>query len=164
MLVILLLAAVGAGVYFWQQQKVNDLETNVKTLNAKVILLNKQLSKAASKQSATTAVKATAPTSTDEQAIAAAKQYCNAKVNSDTKQPLVFTVGKVGPNNKQVLYSADNNFATISASCSKDGKGDGGSGSTFYLKKVNGNWVFLLSTQQLDPADAAIFNLPNEFN
>lgn len=105
---------------------------------------------------------APAPTS-DEQVIAAVKAYCNASVDPATKQPLVLTVGTAGASQKQVLYSADKNFAYVNAVCSKDGTTEG-SGSAYYLKKVNDTWVFLYRGQMVSQEYTEQFDIPSEFN
>lgn len=165
LLFILLLAAFGVGVYFWQHQKVNDLNAKVTSLNTKVTSLDKQLASSSNKANAkeTTNSMQSTSSSTDEQVITAVKNYCNANVDSTTKQSLVLTVGKAGPSQKQVLYSSDKNFAYVNAVCSKDGTTEG-SGSAYYLKKVNNSWIFLYRGQMTDPEATVQFNIPNDFN
>jgi flagellar basal body-associated protein FliL len=164
LLVILLLAGVGGGVYYWQHQKVSDLEATVTRLNTEVAGLNGQL-----KTSKTTAAKDSSASSkavvlsTDEQVLAAVKNYCNANVDPATKQALVLKVGTAGDSQKQVLYSADKNFAYVNAVCSKDGTTDG-SGSAYYLKKVNDTWVFLYRGQMASPEYTTQYNIPADFN
>ena len=162
---ILLLLAVGAGVYLWQHQKVNDLNAKVTSLNTKVTNLDKELTNSSKKANAKDPSNSTQliSSSTDERVTTAVKNYCNATVDSGTKQPLVLTVGKAGPSQKQVLYSSDENFAYVNAVCSKDGTTEG-SGSAYYLKKVNDTWVLLYRGQMTDPVATALFNIPSNFN
>ncbi len=165
--VVLLVAAVGAGVYYWQHQKVADLETSTKSLNTKVAALDKQLAAALSAQvtAGTDTSSGASPIvlSTDDQVITAVKNYCNANVDASTKKPLVLTVGTAGPAQKRVLYSSDKLFAYVNAVCSNDGTTEG-SGAAYYLKKVNDTWVFLYRGQMASPDYTVQFNIPATFN
>lgn len=154
---ILLISILSASIYIWQQRKITNL-------NVKITDLNKQIS-GADKESTTntTSVTKSEVLSTDEQVLAAVKAYCNANVDQTTKQPLVLTVGKAGPNQKQVLYSSDKLFAYVNAICNKDGSTEG-SGSAYYLKKVNETWIFLYRGQESSPEYSAQFNIPSVFN
>lgn len=167
LIVLLLLAlAAGAGVYYWQHQKVQDLNSSVTSLNGQVSSLNSQLAAASSASKSNTATQTTTPTlTTDEQVIAALTNYCNANVDATSKQPLVLTVGKAGTAQKQVLYSSDKLFAYVNAACTKSAAEATGSYTAFYLKKVNGSWVYLFRSQETPSAELkAQYNLPAEYN
>ncbi len=165
-ILLLLALAAGAGVYYWQHQKVQDLNSNVTSLSSQVSSLNSQLAAASSASKTSTAAQATTPTLTaDEQVVAAATNYCNANVDATSKQPLVLTVGKAGAAQKQVLYSSDKLFAYVNAACTKSAADAAGSYTAFYLKKVNGSWVYLFRSQDTPSAELkAQYNLPTEFN
>lgn len=167
LIILLLLAlAAGAGVYYWQHQKVQELSSDVTSLNGQVSSLNSQLAAASSASKSNTATQATTPTLTaDEQVIAAATNYCNANVDAASKQPLVLTVGKAGTAQKQVLYSSDKLFAYVNAACTKSAADAAGNYTAFYLKKVNGSWVYLFRAQAEPTAELkAQYNLPAEYN
>lgn len=154
---ILLIGILGTSVYVWQQGKITNL-------NDKITELNKQVSSLGETSTNNTDDKATSEvTSADQQVLAAVKAYCNANVDQTTKQPLMLTIGKAGPNQKQVLYSSDKLFAYVNAICNKDGSTEG-SGSAYYLKKVNETWIFLYRGQESSPEYSAQFNIPSVFN
>lgn len=101
--------------------------------------------------------------SSDEQVIATVKAWCSANVDPATKKPFVLTVGKAGEAQKQVLYSADKNFAYVNAVCTTNGTTEG-SGSAYYLKKVNDTWVYLYRGQMASPEYTEQFGIPSDFN
>jgi len=165
--VLALVLVVSGGVYFWQHDKVTKSNSQSNSLSNEIADLKQQLSKAeqASKDTKTTDVADTVPavSSSDDQVLAAVKAYCNANVDPATKKPLVLKVGTAGQNQKQVLYSADKNFAYVNAVCSQDGTTDG-SGAAYYLKHVNDSWVFLYRGQMSSPEYTKQFDIPAEFN
>lgn len=162
-LLIVALVASG-GVYYWQHNKVKNLDAKVSSLNSDVAKLKQQLSQSEQTSKKPTQNAETTPAlSSDEQVIVAVKTYCNANVDQTTKQPLVLNVGKAGPSQKQVLYSSDKNFAYVNAACNKDGTIEGSS-AAYYLKKVNGTWLFLYRGQMSSPEYTEQFNISSDFN
>ncbi len=156
--------AVGGGVYYWQHNKVVDLNSDVSSLNSEVARL-KQLPSKIEQTSQKPPQKSEAPPalSADEQVLAAVKTYCNANVDPTTKQPFILKVGTAGSSQKQVLYSSDQNFAYVNAVCNQDGVTEG-SGAAYYLKKVNSTWLFLYRGQMSSPEYSKQFNIPSDFN
>lgn len=154
----------GGGAYYWQQSKVTNLDATVSTLSNDITKLRQQLSQSEQANNNSSKDNSTTPTpSSDEQVIAAVKNYCNANVDPTTKQPLVLKVGTAGPSQKSVLYSADKYFAYVNAVCNKDGVTEGNS-SAYYLKKVNNTWLFLYRGQESSPQYTAQFDIPSDFN
>ncbi|GEM_PF-2989653 len=159
---LIVLAAAG-GVYHWQHSQVTQALANYKTVSDGNTTLRLQLTHllAANQTAAPSPTVAAAPT-TDELVLAAVKNYCNANVDPTTKKALVLKVGKAGTSQKQVLYSADKNFAYVNAICSKDGAA-GGSSAAYYLKKANDSWVFLYRGQAASPEYTTLYNIPADF-
>jgi outer membrane murein-binding lipoprotein Lpp len=160
LILIIFILVAGGGVYHWQHSKVTKLNSQVNGLNKQVASLNQHSAKSVQ---ATNNTNIQPSLSSDEQVIAAVKNYCNATVDPETKQPSVLKLGTAGQSQKQVLYSSDKTFAYVNAVCSKDGATDG-SGSAYYLKKVNSTWIFLYRGQMTSPEDTELFNIPSEFN
>jgi hypothetical protein len=154
---LLILAAFG-GLYYWQNSKNQDLQSQLNASKAEITKLQQSTTQPVSE---TPAAAPKTPTN-DEQILAAVKSYCNATVDPDTKQALVLKVGTAGASQKQVLYSSDKNFAYVNAVCSKDGTTDG-SGSAYYLKKANDTWLVLYRGQMTSPEMTAQFNIPSDF-
>lgn len=158
-LVALVLAAFG-GLYYWQNSINQDLQSQLDASKAEIIKIQQSSPEVVSEMPKNTPTEA--PT-TDEQVLAAVKAYCNAAVDPATKQALVLKVGTAGENQRKVLYSSDKNFAYVNAVCSKDGTTEG-SGSAYYLKKVNDTWIVLYRGQMTSPQMTTQFNIPSEFN
>src|SRR5690606_12002251 len=109
--------ATGGGVYFWQEQRVNEANQRNQQLTNQVASLQEQVNKLeATEQGLEQEVADEAAPPTDDQVVNAAKAYCQASVDPANRQAHVFTlVDSAG--GKRVLYSADKDFATVTATC-----------------------------------------------
>lgn len=158
--VVVVFVAIGVvGWKVWDNQKSSDTKKNTAATTTG------SAKKETSNSTSTDKADATPAATTDEQVIAAVKAYCNASIDPTTKKPLVLKVGTAGASQKQVLYSSDKNFAYVNAVCSTDGTTEG-SGSAYYLKKIDGSWVFIYRGQMPSEEYTAKFNIPadSDFN
>jgi hypothetical protein len=95
----------------------------------------------------------------DELVISAARAYCDSLAQDG--QTMDFTVGKIGPNSKSVVYSADKSFAKVNARCVLSGV-NGGS-MEYVLRKSDTQWNVLYSGIEENPAKAQQFGVPTDF-
>lgn len=155
LLVLLLIGAVGFGVYYWQQQNVDKLQkenaalsAELATSKAKVTELEKAQAKAG-----------TEPT-TDELVITSVTSYCQSAVDPTTKKALVYTQGTAGADKKKVLYSSDKNFAYVNAACTTATTDKTTDFKGYYVKLSGNEWVVLYGAQEADATLTKTYAIP----
>lgn len=133
LLAILVLAGVGGGVYYWQNQKVKELNAQVNDLNSQI---NAMQSRMSSNQT-----EAAVSTATDDQLVLEAAQAACLTVDDPANaQPLAFKIGTIGANKKEIVYTANKNYASLNATCGPTA--NPGASQTFYVEKTsNGTWI-----------------------
>lgn len=163
-LILLLIGGAAAGAYFYQEQRVKSATTKTSELENQVSDLKTQLSDLqAAEEAAESVATEQANLTTDEAVLAAAKAACNAMVDS-SNQPLVFTVGTVGAQNKQVVFSENKSFAQLRGTCGT--AQNPGNAQTFYVKDTGNNTWFTVyhNTTAPDAATVQMYQIPTTFN
>lgn len=166
LLILLALVVLGGttyGVYYWQHREVKKANARISELNNEVTQLQGQVDTLeADAQNLEKEVTAETAVNTDDAVVAAAQASCQATLDPATNQALVFTVGTIGTAKKKVVYSADKNFASLTATCGTAAAP--GASQTYYIKNVNGAWVVVYKGTTADAATIKLYGIPTAFN
>lgn len=143
LIVIALIAITGYTVYAVQQNKVNDLNSQVKELKKEASSLKSEVAELKEDTAQPVATSTTpAAVSEDSAILAAAKADAEANVNSKN-----VTV--------KIATKSGNNFARVSVSLNP-------TGYAAVLKKVNNTWVVVVKGQESpSKEDGATYGLPS---
>jgi hypothetical protein len=160
--VIVLAGAVGYGVFYWQHQHVDRLISQRSNLNAQISDLQGQVTTLTTKNVELTKTTATAP-STDQLVITAVTDYCQAAVDPATSKALIYTQQTSGTAKKNVLYSTDKKYATVTAVCAPTANATTPS-KVYYLKYSGKSWVVLYAATSPDATNTKLYAIPTEFN
>lgn len=159
LLVLVLMAASAGAVWYWQNSKVKDLQSQVNNLNSQ---LNAMQSRGSSQETQAAVSQAT----DDQLVLTAAQAACLTVDDPATAQPMVFKIGTIGAQKKEIVYTANKTYASLNATCGT--AANPGAQQTFYVEKANnGTWVTTYyGTAAPDATITKKFGIPaaNTFN
>jgi cell division protein FtsL len=161
LLIVVALALMGAGgygIFYWQHQHVDRLIAQRSELEQQIADQQAHMAEMEAENAKLTKEVPTTPT-TDELVITAVTDYCQAGVNpANSKEALVYLPSPAG--NKKVLYTADKQFAQLTAACVTKSTTSLDGSTQYFVKHSGSSWVVVARGALGDAALIKLYNLP----